>query len=797
MHRADRQFLLTSIFVLCTLIITFATMFAHADHFYVSTSGNNSNSGTSAGDAWRTITYAIETAMPTITLTNPGTASDPHIVHVAPGTYTYNHGDSNNEEFPITWSDEHVWLVGDDRDTTIVEYGNFEDYGAYIEGMFEVVGYYGYIYGATISTLTIRDGVSEMDGGAIYVSQADVTVDNCLIEDCHSLECGGAISVGSDYYGAGDLLVKNCTIQNNWANYGGGISAKFESTLDVVNTLIYHNEARYLNSVGGDGGGIYMQNTPANTCLIEDCDIIENEADWYHGHGGGIYLYNSHPHISHNMIREDTVNNYGGDGNTAYEGGGIYLTEESAPLIDGWNEIAHNVASLSGGGLYARDIASTPEITGNEFFGNVAYDGNGGAICSNQSSMEVKNNWIGWNEANQSGGGVYCIEGSGSVHSLYDINWIHSNTADNTGGGICFLNGDGNTLLSNNNIFYNLANSGGDGIHLENSNGLVLKNNGIWDNGNPQQNFGEGIRVDGGTATLFNNLVFARAYNGEDTQSIGVFVRGTGDLTIRNLTIADHTDTGLKADARSNASIWVYDTIIWGNATSIDPGGSVVEVFYSDIEGGWTGTGSNNIDEDPKFIGLSGALGWPDGYFLKQEAAGQSETSPCVDAGSSSAATSYYAPYMSDYSTRTDAVSDTDCLDMGYHYLHEGATYIELESFEAKGLNEKVRITWTTGTELDNAGFDIYRKLEGETDLVKVNSALIPAKGSSGAGASYSFVDVNVKSGKTYLYYLVDIDTNGKTTTHGPVNATPFALSTPSLRNGSDGVLPTLKVAAR
>ncbi len=786
MHRADRQFLLTTIFVLCTLVVTLATMFAHADHFYVSTSGSDTTGDGSEGYPWRTITYALEDRMvfERDTNGNPGTADDPHIIHVAPGTYTYETGAENNESFPINWSDgmlEHVWVLGDDRDTTIVDYGQWSDDHEDDEelGIFEAIGVSGYLDDVTISTLTIRGGESTYDGAGVYAARADVTVHNCLIEGGDSTQKGGGLHVGSEHYGAGDLVVTGCTIQSNTANHGGGISAWQGSTLEVVNCLIYDNEAYYdappTGSGGGDGGGIYMESC-GDDCLIRDCDILENKAEWDHGKGGGIYLKDSSPHIAHNNIRATAANRWTGPGNTAYVGAAIYMMGDSDPWIYGWNEIAENWAAVNGGGLYVLGSGCQPLIEGNEFFKNWAYDGHGGAIYSSLSNMEVKNNWIGWNKANGSGGGIYCVEGTGSDHVICDINWIHSNEADTTGGGICFLNGDANTTLSNNNFFRNIAASGGDGVHLEQSAGISLENNGVWDND------GEGIRVDGGTATLFNNLVFSSSSN--DDQAVGVYVRGSASLTIRNLTIADHSDAGLKADAGSSANIWLYDCIIWDNTTSIDVGGATVEVFYTDIQGGWSGTGSNNKNQDPLFVGLPGALGNPDGYFLSQTAAGQASDSPCVDAGSVSASTYFTG---TDYCTRTDAVNDTGQVDMGYHYLHEGATYIELEAFEAKGLNEKVLITWTTGTEIDNAGFDIYRKEDGGADLVNVNASLIPAQGTLGGGASYSFVDANVESGTKYLYYLVDIDVNGRTTAHGPVSAAPYSLRLPSLHGGDGG----------
>jgi len=95
-------------------------------------------------------------------------------------------------------------------------------------------------------------------------------------------------------------------------------------------------------------------------------------------------------------------------------------------------------------------------------------------------------------------------------------------------------------------------------------------------------------------------------------------------------------------------------------------------------------------------------------------------------------------------------------------------TYITLENFEAHARGRNIVLTWQTGTEIDNAGFLIYRYDSNERKAI---SRLIEAEGSAAAGASYRFVDNNVRPGVTYQYWLVDIDTNGTWTAHGPVRA--------------------------
>jgi hypothetical protein len=52
--------------------------------------------------------------------------------------------------------------------------------------------------------------------------------------------------------------------------------------------------------------------------------------------------------------------------------------------------------------------------------------------------------------------------------------------------------------------------------------------------------------------------------------------------------------------------------------------------------------------------------------------------------------------------------------------------------------------------------------------------AFLPAAGRGhGGGATYSYVDATVQPDVAYTYWLVDIDTGGRRTAHGPVTVTP------------------------
>ena len=96
-------------------------------------------------------------------------------------------------------------------------------------------------------------------------------------------------------------------------------------------------------------------------------------------------------------------------------------------------------------------------------------------------------------------------------------------------------------------------------------------------------------------------------------------------------------------------------------------------------------------------------------------------------------------------------------------------TAIELISFTAQPLPRgRVLLAWETGTEVDNAGFNLYRATAEEGPYTRI-AGLIPAKGSPVAGARYWFLD---KPGfGRFFYQLEDVDIYGGSTMHGPVKA--------------------------
>jgi uncharacterized repeat protein (TIGR01451 family) len=108
-------------------------------------------------------------------------------------------------------------------------------------------------------------------------------------------------------------------------------------------------------------------------------------------------------------------------------------------------------------------------------------------------------------------------------------------------------------------------------------------------------------------------------------------------------------------------------------------------------------------------------------------------------------------------------------------------TAILLQYFRANREDSTVRVTWATAVEIDNYGFRILRSAAGSL-AGAVELAFVPGEGrGTNSGAAYTYIDKTASPEETYTYWLVDVDTNGEETLHGPV------IENNSSLNGGDG----------
>ncbi|MFH1371215.1 MAG: right-handed parallel beta-helix repeat-containing protein [Planctomycetota bacterium] len=542
----------------------------------------------------------------------------------------------------------------------------------------------------------------------IVLSNASPTIENCVIDNCHSTGGDGGDGAGGDqdhpdagnggwggavYGGAvtcannSNPAFKNCTFSNNSATGGnggdGGNGIEDPYGLGGRGGSWYYGynppspwelgipiDALPKDYSGGLGGAVLVDSNCAPT--FENCTFVNNTSssglNGICGQDGPPAALRDEPSVRY---RIDNVGGAvyiaeGGDaefidctftGNTADPsklpasndafvgfGGAIAAESGDSVLFDNCQFV--NNTSDVGGGIYSN--VSYPEIYDSSFSENIAY--HGGAVLMTGGTAVISGSVFTANEANQPGSEGGAIALLGADAEIIDCNFT-ANASTGSGGGIY------------------VSSQGIDGIELPSGNSVLLDNCLII-----------------GNLAIFNGAGVASVWN--------------SGLDIVNCTIANNVaEQGIGGGLYAAYSSYtqIINSILWGNMA---PGGAqiavtnnndpaYVKVTYSDVEGGagfvrvdpgatleWDVPAGDpayptNIHSDPLFV--TGPMGE---FYLSQIPAGQSQTSPCVDAGSDLAEALGFRLYT----TRTDEAPDRAVVDMGYHTpILEPCRFVDLE----------------------------------------------------------------------------------------------------------------------
>ena len=77
---------------------------------------------------------------------------------------------------------------------------------------------------------------------------------------------------------------------------------------------------------------------------------------------------------------------------------------------------------------------------------------------------------------------------------------------------------------------------------------------------------------------------------------------------------------------------------------------------------------------------------------------------------------------------------------------------------------QPIIIRWSTETEVNTAGYNVYRAASEDGPWEKINPRLIPGSPDPLRGGSYVYTDTNVITGVTYWYELEEVELGGQTT---------------------------------
>ena len=83
--------------------------------------------------------------------------------------------------------------------------------------------------------------------------------------------------------------------------------------------------------------------------------------------------------------------------------------------------------------------------------------------------------------------------------------------------------------------------------------------------------------------------------------------------------------------------------------------------------------------------------------------------------------------------------------------------------------NQGNDITWSTASEVNTAGFNLYRSESPDGPWVKINNQLIPPAADPVSGGNYEYRDETAEPGKTYYYQLEEVELSGATTRFDPI----------------------------
>ena len=111
--------------------------------------------------------------------------------------------------------------------------------------------------------------------------------------------------------------------------------------------------------------------------------------------------------------------------------------------------------------------------------------------------------------------------------------------------------------------------------------------------------------------------------------------------------------------------------------------------------------------------------------------------------------------------------SSTDIGNPGYKGA--GALPVALSSFRAVLKETGVVLSWTTESELENAGFNILRSVSKNGHFLKVNPSLIQGAGTTSERNAYTWTDTTAKPNTVYFYQIEDISYSGERARFGPI----------------------------
>ncbi len=488
-------------------------------------------------------------------------------------------------------------------------------------------GFWGYDGVVRLADCEISGNSSGYGGGAYFDNLVDATLDRCTIS-------GNSVT----QYGGGVLLLEagcsveltNCTVVGNTdTRFSGGVMSQNSAVATLTNCIVWGNSFADLYEDGATVNAAYsdVEGGWTGTGNINADPLFVSAV------GGDYSLSEGSPCID----AGDPSSPLDPDGTQA-DMGAIYF-DQTNPVSGGlttttWTSaespyhVTDTITVLSGNTLtiepgvdvlFNADVpfvvlgalnAVGTETDSIRFIKGAAAEWGGLQLTGGDTSVIAYARISDGNAdaAGADGGGI--LLANGATHLTMSNSVISGNTASDDGGGV--YNGGSTVVFTDCDISDNVT--GVDGGGLQNYYGNMTLTGCVVE-GNSNGDWGGGLRNHTGTVTLTK----CSFINNNGTNRGGGVYNNDGNVTVTNCTFSGNTATSGGAIGQHNSTTTVKNSIMWGNSSAVWVQSGSAPATYSDIQGGYSGTG--NINADPLFVDAANG-----DYSLDAN-------SPCVDTG--------------------------------------------------------------------------------------------------------------------------------------------------------------------
>ena len=656
---------------------------------YVSTDGDDANSGESWAQAKRTVSAAAAAAV----------AGDE--IWVARGVYQENvilkggtklYGGFAGTENTLDERPSFPRPQPDPNETVLD--------GGHIDRVITV--FLTETEAVVIDGFTIRNGSQADYGGGVYCVSAPLQIENCIITGCVAQIRGGGICFGSgarirncvithnEALGGGGVcgggerettLIEDCFIAYNRAGTGGGFDfqggrtemrrctfqgnvATYDGGGGVVSmtSVLRLLECSFIENVAGtDGGG--LRYSAENTAVVK-CHFVGNQATT----GGAIMCTGRGLVVSDSIFLRNNASRWGGAVrlhytfsnpgfnrcvfmyNSASYGGAIL---EDNYTMGFWRDciIGRNTARVDGGGVAVYYYSQTSYVNCTIADNYAWRDGGGMFLMTTSYYQQVSNCTIIRNRALGSGGGIVFTDSaspgiqrctiisnssvrdgagilcrSSSSPKLEDC-LILANKSENNGGGVYLIDGS-NAVLNGCAIGYNSAKNSGGGIYAYNASPVVTR---CLVSGNTASYYGGGLYCEWrAIPQVLNSLILdntAQRYGG------GMYIYRECAPAVTNCTFAFNTAPNQGGGVYSyGSSPSIVNTVVAFNTSGIFRSGGSPVLRYNCVYGNtaYNYRGITDPTGTGGNISVNPLLTGRNGHLLPG--------SPCIDAGDNSSA---------------------------------------------------------------------------------------------------------------------------------------------------------------